>query len=64
MELVLKNGKTVNAKENSPFTRLTPEQQVEIVQAVEEAKAIIVEMVLQRKIAARLVAEKGEIKQE
>ena len=52
MELVLKNGKTVNAKENSPFTRLTPEQQVEIVQAVEEANAILLEMVLQRKIAA------------
>jgi hypothetical protein len=53
MELVLKNGKTVNAKETSPFIRLTPEQQVEIVQAVEEANAILLEMVMQRKIAAR-----------
>ena len=53
MDVILKNGKTVNAKENSPFIRLTPEQQVEIVQAVEEANAILLEMVLQRKIAAR-----------
>lgn len=53
MELVLKNGKTVNAKETSPFIQLTPEQQVEIVQAVEEANAILLEMVMQRKIAAR-----------
>ena len=53
MDVILKNGKAVNAKENSPFMRLTLEQQVEIVQAVEEANAILLEMVLQRKIAAR-----------